>query len=174
MLLFSSLPGLNELVPENLLAIFDENELEVIAASLSSSTFTSPPRWQMKCFLDLGKSQNVSSLSTLNICNLHSSCCLVSWAPHFLTAVSFLSAAYVWYWRYQCLWLQGTCCSGRRIVALPWEGKWKGFSFLLVETSYPKYSRRQISWLEFRFSEGQTEKFRGQVGLRTLWDNVSP
>lgn len=44
MLLFSSLPGLNELVPENLLAIFDENELEVIAASLSSSTFTSPPR----------------------------------------------------------------------------------------------------------------------------------
>lgn len=43
MLLFSSLPGLNELVPENLLAIFDENELEVIAAYLSSSAFTSPP-----------------------------------------------------------------------------------------------------------------------------------
>lgn len=30
MLLFSSLPGLNELVPENLLAIFDENELELL------------------------------------------------------------------------------------------------------------------------------------------------
>lgn len=54
-LLFSSLPGLNELVPENLLAIFDENELEVIAASLSSSTFTSPPVSQMECFLGLEK-----------------------------------------------------------------------------------------------------------------------
>lgn len=42
-LLSSSLPGLNELVPENLLAIFDENELEVIAASLNISTHTSPP-----------------------------------------------------------------------------------------------------------------------------------
>lgn len=42
-LLFSSLPGLNKLVPENLLAIFDENELEVIAASLSISILTSPP-----------------------------------------------------------------------------------------------------------------------------------
>lgn len=140
MLLFSSLPGLNELVPENLLAIFDENELEVITASLSSSAFTSPPVWQMECLLDLGKSQNVSSLSTLNICNLHSSCCLVSWARDFLTAVSCLSAAYVWYWRYQCLWLQGTCCSGRRILALPREGEWKGFSFLLVKTICPKYS----------------------------------
>lgn len=42
-LLSSSLPGLNELVPENLLAIFDENELEVIAASISISTLTYPP-----------------------------------------------------------------------------------------------------------------------------------
>lgn len=37
-LLSSSLPGLNELVPENLLAIFDENELEVIIGSLSINT----------------------------------------------------------------------------------------------------------------------------------------
>lgn len=42
-LLSSFLPGLNELVPENLLAIFDENELEVIAASISISTPTSLP-----------------------------------------------------------------------------------------------------------------------------------
>lgn len=37
-LLSSSLPGLNELIPENLLAIFDENELEVIIVSLSINT----------------------------------------------------------------------------------------------------------------------------------------
>lgn len=42
-LLSSFLLGLNELVPENLLAIFDENELEVIAGSLSISTLISPP-----------------------------------------------------------------------------------------------------------------------------------